>query len=64
MAGDGGWGGGLCGEGAGPWVVEGVIDKGYVRGAGQGGQPGRGLVPDEVILRGWRWKMRGIDGIH
>ena len=44
--------------------MEGVIDKGYVRGAGQGGQPGRGLVPDEVILRGWRWKMRGIDGIH
>ena len=25
---------------------------GYVRGTGQGGQPGPGLVPDGVILRG------------
>ena len=39
MAGDGGRGGGLCGKGAGSWIVEGDGRVGYLREAGQGGQP-------------------------
>lgn len=36
MAGDGGRGGGLCGKGAGSWVVEGDGRVGYLREAGAG----------------------------
>lgn len=41
--------------------MEGVIDKGYVRGAGQGGQPGRGLCPPAIRRRVKAWG--GEDGM-